>query len=85
MEIEKILDDLAAWRDEAPERRAVIVITAELDDENEVISSAIMKCRGEKAAKAITASIVDAMSKSPIIRRLMILADSILRLKLNNK
>lgn len=85
MEIEKILDDLEAWRNEAPERRGIIAITAEPGDDNKVIMSARISVEGKKAVEAITTSIVDVMSTKPAIRKLILFADSILRLKLNNE
>lgn len=79
MDKEKILDDLKAWRDEDPERRAVIAIIANLGDDNKTRLSATINVNGKASTKAIINALVSIMEENPTFRKLMLLADSVLK------
>lgn len=79
MDKEKILDDLEAWRDEAPERRAIIAIAAERGDDNKTRLFASINVEGITNKRVIINALVVIMKENPGFRQYMLLADSILK------
>lgn len=77
MEIEKIFNDLEVWKNEAPERRAIIAIVAEYSDDNKVLVSTRINAEEEKSKRAMVISIIDTMCKFSEFQEYVHLADSL--------